>query len=80
MKNKLMQSIREKEIQMQKLAPLIDKNPMCSNLFNKVLIEKAVLKKQLDELNNNTFFRRVKRFLPKSQTMICDYFKMSEKA
>lgn len=75
MKEKLKQSIREKEIQMKKLAPLIEKNPVCSNLFNKVLIEKAVLRKQLEELNNNTFFGRVKRFLPKNQTLICDYFK-----
>ena len=75
MKDKLIQSIREKEIQMKRLAPLIDKNPVCSNLFNKVLIEKAVLRKQLDEITNNTFFGRVKRFLPKDQTLICDYFK-----
>ena len=75
MKEKLKQSIRDKEIQMKKLAPLIDKNPICSNLFNKVLIEKAVLRKQLEELNNDTFFGRVKRFLPKNQTLICDYFK-----
>ena len=75
MKEKLRQSIREKEIQMKKLAPLIEKSSVCSNLFNKVLIEKAVLRKQLEELNNNTFFGRVKRFLPKNQTLICDYFK-----
>ena len=74
MKEKLKQSILEKEIQMKKLAPLIDKNPVCSNLFNKVLIEKAVLRKQLEELNNDTFFGRVKRFLPKNQKLICDYF------
>ncbi|MCM1009660.1 MAG: hypothetical protein NC390_02115 [Fusobacterium sp.] len=74
MKEKLKQSIREKEMQMAKLAPLIDKNPVCSNLFNKVLIEKAVLRKQLEELNSDTFFGRVKRFLPKNQKLICDYF------
>lgn len=74
MKEKLKQSIREKENQMRKLAPLVDKNPICSDLFNKVLIEKAVLRKQLEELNNETFFKRVKRFLPKNQTLICDYF------
>ncbi len=74
MKEKLKQSIREKENQMRKLAPLVDKNPICSDLFNKVLIEKAVLRKQLEDLNNDTFFGRVKRFLPKNQTLICDYF------
>ena len=77
MKQKLIELIREKEIQMQKLAPLIDKNPLCSELFNKVLIEKAILRKKLDSLNNETFFKRVKRFLPKDQTLICDYFKQS---
>ena len=45
MKQKLIELIREKEIQMQKLAPLIDKNPLCSELFNKVLIEKAILRR-----------------------------------
>lgn len=75
MKAKLEELIHKKEIQMQKLAPLIDKNPLCSELFNKVLIEKAVLRKKLDALNNDTFFKRVKRFLPKEQALICDYFK-----
>lgn len=75
MKTKLIELIHEKEVQMQKLAPLVDKNPLCSELFNKVLIEKAILRKKLDELNNDTFFKRIKRFLPKDQPLICDYFK-----
>ena len=44
----------------------------CKN--NSITSKYCSLKKQLEELNNDTFFKRVKRFLPKNQTLICDYF------
>lgn len=75
MKEKLKSSIREKEIQLSKLKEHIDKSEVCSDLYNKMLIEKAVLKKQLEELQNKSLVNRIKHLLPKREKLICDYFK-----
>jgi len=74
-KEKLKSSIREKEIQLSKLKEHIDKSEVCSDLYNKMLIEKAVLKKQLEELQNKSLVNRIKHLLPKREKLICDYFK-----
>lgn len=75
MKEKLKISIREKEIQLSKLKEHIDKSEVCSDLYNKMLIEKAVLKKQLEDLQNKSIINRIKHLLPKREKLICDYFK-----
>ncbi len=71
-----MHSIREKEAQLAKLKEHIDKSEVCSDLYNKVLIEKAILKKQLQDLQRNTFLDMIKGIIPqKKERLICDYFK-----
>ncbi len=75
MKEKLKSSIREKEIQLSKLKEHIDKSEVCSDLYNRMLIEKAVLKKELDNLQNRSIVNRIKHLLPKREKLICDYFK-----
>ena len=74
MKRELISSIREKEIQLAKLREHIDKSEVCSDLYNKVLLEKAVLKKQLEDLQNNSLVNRIKHLLPRQERLICDYF------
>ncbi len=74
MKKELIKSIKEKEIQLAKLAAHVDKSFICSELYNKVVIEKAILKKQLDELNANKFAKNVIKLFPRKKTLICDYF------
>ena len=75
MKKELIKSIKEKEVQLAKLAAHVDKSVICSELYNKVVIEKAILKKQLDDLNKNKFAEKVVRlFQRKKKTLICDYF------
>jgi DNA-binding HxlR family transcriptional regulator len=74
-KEKLKISIREKEIQLSKLKEHIDKSEVCSDLYNKMLIEKAVLKKQLEDLQNKSIVNRIKHLLPQREKLICDYFK-----
>lgn len=75
-KDKLIASIREKEIQLAKLREHIDKSDVCSDLYNKVLVEKAILKKQLDDLRENSLVNRIKHLLPhRGEKLICDYFK-----
>ena len=75
MKRELISSIREKEVQLAKLKEHIDKSEVCSDLYNKVLLEKAILKKQLEDLQNNSIVNRIKHLLPRQEKLICDYFK-----
>ena len=75
MKKELIKSIKEKEIQLAKLSAHVDKSFICSKLYNKVVIEKAILKKQLDDLNRNKLAEKVVRLFPRKEKLICDYFK-----
>ena len=74
MKNELIKSIREKEIQLAKLKEHIDKSSVCSDLYNKVVLEKAILKKELENLDKNKFIDGLKNLLPRKKVLICDYF------
>lgn len=75
MKRELIFSIQEKELQLSKLREHIDKSEVCSDLYNKVLIEKAILTKQLEDLQNRSIVNRIKHLLPRQEKLICDYFK-----
>ena len=75
MKDELLASIKQKEIQLAKLKKHIDKSNICSDLYDKVLIEKAILKKQLDDISNKSLVNRIKHLVPRKEKMICDYFK-----
>jgi len=74
-KSKLIKSIREKEIQLAKLKEHMDKSSVCSDLYNKVVLEKAILKKELEDMDKNKFLENVKNLLPRKKTLICDYFR-----
>lgn len=73
--NDLKQAIREKEIQLAKLEAHVDKSSVCSDLYNKVVLEKAILNKDLQDLDKNNFLETVKRIMPKRKVLICDYFR-----
>jgi hypothetical protein len=74
-KNELIKSIREKEIQLAKLKEHIEKSSVCSDLYNKVVLEKAILKKELENLNKKSFLDNVRSLFPRKKVLICDYFK-----
>lgn len=75
MKQKLIQSIKEKELQLSKLKAHVDKSSVCSELYNKVVLEKAILKKELEDSEKNSFMERVRNLVPRKKTLICDYFR-----
>lgn len=75
MKKELIKSIREKEIQLAKLKEHVDKSTICSELYNKVVLEKAILVKKLEDLNNNSLLEGIKNLIPHKRTLICDYFR-----
>ncbi len=75
-KKKLISAINKKETQLKKLKQHINKSEICSDIYDRVLIEKAVLKKQLDELQNSSIVDKIRHLLPhKKERLICDYFK-----
>ena len=71
----LKDAIKEKELQLTKLKLHVDKSSICSDLYNKVVLEKAILRKELQDLEQNNFLIKVKCFLPRKKVLICDYFK-----
>ena len=73
--NKLKEEIKEKEEQLKKLNLHADKSSVCSDLYNKVVLEKAELTIQLEDLQNDSLVNKIKNLLPKKKTLICDYFK-----
>ena len=75
MKRELISSIKQKELQLSKLREHIDKSDVCSDLYNKVLIEKASVTKQLEDLQNRSLVSRLTHFLPRQEKLICDYFR-----
>ncbi len=78
MKKELIKSLREKEIQVAKLKEHADKSSVCSDLYNKAVLEKAILKKELENLSKNKFVESIKNLLPRKKVLICDYFKSNE--
>jgi len=72
---KLKDAIKEKELQLAKLKCHVDKSTVCSDLYNKVVLEKAIMNKELQDIDKNKFLDRVKRLVPRKKTLICDYFK-----
>lgn len=75
MKRELVNSIKEKEVQLSKLKAHVDKSSVCSDLYNKIVLEKAILKKELEDLEQNSFIKRIRAIIPRKKTLICDYFK-----
>ena len=75
MRKELIKAIQEKENQLEKLKNHIDKSSVCSDLYNKVVLEKAILKKELENCNKNQFIEYLKNMIPGKKVLICDYFK-----
>lgn len=74
--NDLIESIKEKELQLTKLRLYINKSTVCSDLYNKVVLEKAILKKELQDLSKpDNLLSKMKKHLPHKKVLICDYFK-----
>ncbi len=75
MKKELLLAIKEKEIQLAKLKLHIDKSSVCGDLYNKLVLEKAILKKELEDSQKSNVIDGIKKFIPHKKTLICDYFR-----
>jgi hypothetical protein len=68
-------AIKQKENQLARLKTHVDKSATCSDLYNKVVLEKAILNKELKDVDGNKFLSKIKKIIPHKKTLICDYFK-----
>lgn len=73
-KQRIKKKIQQKELQIKKLHLHQSSNEVCNQLYNTLILEKAILKKELQELDKNPVVEAVKRIIPKREKLICDYF------
>ena len=73
-KQQLKKRIAEKELQIKKLHLHQTSSDVCNQLYNTLILEKAILKKELEQLEKNKIIEAIKRIVPKKDKLICDYF------
>ena len=70
----LKKQIQQIEIQIKKLDQQASRTELCEDLYNSLILKKAVLKKDLENLSKNPFIEKVKSLVPHKEKLICDYF------
>ena len=73
-KQLIIKRIQEKELQIKKLHLHQTASDVCNSLYNTLILEKAILKKELENLEKNPVIEAVKRIVPRREKLICDYF------
>ncbi len=73
-KHILKKQILQKELQIKKLHLHQTSSDICNQLYNTLILEKAVLKKELEELTKNPFIEKLKKSFSKKEKLICDYW------
>ena len=74
-KQQIKKKIQQKELQIKQLHLHQSSSEVCNQLYNTLILEKAILKKELQDLEKNPVVEAVKRIIPKREKLICDYFK-----
>lgn len=74
---KLRQSILKANTQLDHLkeSGLLETSEETNVKYNKILIQKAICKKELDESRHSLLHKFFKKFSHKGDKLICDYFK-----
>ena len=73
-KAKIIAKIIKCKNEAENLKPNIEKCESIRTLYNKKLIEKAVLTKELKDFEKNFVIKLVRKFVPKKERTIDDYF------
>ena len=81
-KEYLKKQISQKELQIKRLQEQNSSLDICNQLYNTLILEKAVLKKELEKENSNSILSTIKNKigktlrtkLPSDKKLICDYF------
>ena len=73
-KQLLEKKIKQTELQIKRLLSCSVENEVSENLHNTLILEKAILKKDLENLNKNPLVEKIKKIMPHREKLICDYF------
>lgn len=73
-KHQLKKQILQKELQIKKMH-LHQENDVCNSIYNSLILEKAILNKQLEVLEENQFVKKLKNIFSRREKLICDYWK-----
>ena len=73
-KQRIEKQIKHIELQLARLNQQSCKNEVCDDLSNSLILQKAILKKELQDLSKNKIVEKVKRIFSKREKLICDYF------
>lgn len=74
-KEEIIKKIEETEEQIQKFKLRMKSSDLCRDLYDNAILQKAILKKELENCDKNPLIEGFKKLLPKKKTLICDYFK-----
>ena len=70
----LKKRIQQLELQLKKLDLTHTDSEVCESLYNSLILQKAIAKKELENLNRNPLIEKIKRIVPHKEKLICDYF------
>ena len=73
-KKQLKEYIRQKELEIQQMHLHQDSSEICCQLYNTLILQKAVLKKELEDMNKIQLLEKIKKIFPKKEKLICDYW------
>ena len=73
-KQQIKKRIQQIELQIKKISLHPTKTEVCEDLCNSLILQKAILKKELDDLSKNPIVEKIKKIIPKKEKLICDYF------
>lgn len=73
-KQQLKKRIAMTELKLKQLSQHSSTSEICEDLYNSLILEKAVLKKQLENLGKNKVVEKLKTLIPRKEKLICDYF------
>lgn len=73
-KQQLKKRIAQTELKIRQLTRHSSNNEVCEDLYNSLILQKAVMKKQLEELQKNPVIEKIKKMVPRREKLICDYF------
>ncbi len=62
------------QLRLKNLKPHIEQSSNLSEIYNKVLVEKAILRNELIEQKPSLLQKIVNKFFVKNEKRICDYF------
>ena len=73
-KEQLKKRIQQTELQLKRLLSQSPNSDICDDLCNSLILQKAIMKKDLENLEKNKFVEKIKKIIPRQKKLICDYF------